>query len=99
RILRQHAARHHPRDDEEPRVRATGPRDRPRRTGLHGAEEAGGLLLMRRTTAQAGSPEDADLRVNKTLLRFNTCGSVDDGKSTLIGRLLWESKAIADDQI
>ena len=54
---------------------------------------------MRRTTAQAGSPEDADLRVNKTLLRFNTCGSVDDGKSTLIGRLLWESKAVADDQI
>src|SRR5262247_2609306 len=33
------------------------------------------------------------------LLRFNTCGSVDDGKSTLIGRLLFESKAIADDQI
>jgi len=54
---------------------------------------------MRRTTAQAGSPEDADLRVNKTLLRFNTCGSVDDGKSTLIGRLLYESKAIADDQL
>ena len=54
---------------------------------------------MRRTTAMAGSPEDADLRVNKSLLRFNTCGSVDDGKSTLIGRLLFESKAIADDQI
>jgi bifunctional enzyme CysN/CysC len=32
-------------------------------------------------------------------LRFITCGSVDDGKSTLIGRLLYESKAIFDDQL
>jgi bifunctional enzyme CysN/CysC len=35
----------------------------------------------------------------KELLRFITCGSVDDGKSTLIGRLLYESKQIFDDQI
>ena len=35
----------------------------------------------------------------KTLLRFITCGSVDDGKSTLIGRLLYESKQIFDDQL
>jgi len=33
------------------------------------------------------------------LLRFITCGSVDDGKSTLIGRLLWESQQLLDDQI
>src|SRR6202046_2581244 len=33
------------------------------------------------------------------LLRFNTCGSVDDGKSTLIGRLLYESKALFDDEL
>ena len=39
------------------------------------------------------------LRVRKGLLRFNTCGSVDDGKSTLIGRLLFESKALFDDQL
>ena len=32
-----------------------------------------------------------------SLLRFITCGSVDDGKSTLIGRLLWESKLLFDD--
>ena len=32
------------------------------------------------------------------LLRFITCGSVDDGKSTLIGRLLYDSKSIFDDQ-
>jgi sulfate adenylyltransferase subunit 1 len=36
---------------------------------------------------------------NKTLLRFITCGSVDDGKSTLIGRLLHDSKAIFEDQL
>ena len=35
----------------------------------------------------------------KTLLRFMTCGSVDDGKSTLIGRLLYESKLVFADQL
>ncbi|WP_306120211.1 MULTISPECIES: sulfate adenylyltransferase subunit CysN [unclassified Roseitalea] len=35
----------------------------------------------------------------KSLLRFLTCGSVDDGKSTLIGRLLFESKLIFEDQL
>jgi bifunctional enzyme CysN/CysC len=33
------------------------------------------------------------------LLRFITCGSVDDGKSTLIGRLLWDSQLLFDDQL
>ncbi|WP_117232531.1 sulfate adenylyltransferase subunit CysN [Vibrio maerlii] len=36
---------------------------------------------------------------NKDLLRFITCGSVDDGKSTLIGRLLFDSKLIYEDQM
>ena len=53
------------------------------------------------STAEAlddvGSYLAADDR--KTLLRFITCGSVDDGKSTLIGRLLYESKLIYDDQL
>ena len=35
----------------------------------------------------------------KSLLRFLTCGSVDDGKSTLIGRLLYDSKMIFEDQL
>ena len=35
----------------------------------------------------------------KTMLRFITCGSVDDGKSTLIGRLLYDSKMIFEDQL
>jgi sulfate adenylyltransferase subunit 1 len=33
------------------------------------------------------------------MLRFITCGSVDDGKSTLIGRLLWDSKLVFEDQL
>ncbi len=37
--------------------------------------------------------------VGKELLRFLTCGSVDDGKSTLIGRLLWDAQLIYDDQL
>ena len=35
----------------------------------------------------------------KEILRFITCGSVDDGKSTLIGRLLYDSKMIFEDQL
>ncbi|TCP92459.1 adenylylsulfate kinase /sulfate adenylyltransferase subunit 1 [Sphingomonas sp. PP-CE-1A-559] len=40
-----------------------------------------------------------DQHRNKTMLRFITCGSVDDGKSTLIGRLLYDSKMIFEDQL
>ena len=43
-------------------------------------------------TGAAGGPE-------KGLLRFLTCGSVDDGKSTLIGRLLYDTRLILDDQL
>ena len=39
------------------------------------------------------------LHESKPLLRFITCGSVDDGKSTLIGRLLYDSKRLFDDQL
>ena len=40
-----------------------------------------------------------DQHQNKSMLRFITCGSVDDGKSTLIGRLLYDSKMIFEDQL
>jgi len=40
-----------------------------------------------------------EFQTSKETLRFITCGSVDDGKSTLIGRLLFESKNIFDDQL
>jgi bifunctional enzyme CysN/CysC len=55
----------------------------------------------------ATTPSTIDLEVEaylsrqerKSLLRFITCGSVDDGKSTLIGRLLFESKTLFEDQL
>jgi len=40
-----------------------------------------------------------NLHQHKSMLRFITCGSVDDGKSTLIGRLLYDSKMIFEDQL
>ena len=40
-----------------------------------------------------------EAHARKDLLRFITCGSVDDGKSTLIGRLLYESKVLYEDQL
>ena len=44
-------------------------------------------------------PAFLDRETNKELLRFTTAGSVDDGKSTLIGRLLHDSKAVYEDQL
>ncbi|WP_162653252.1 sulfate adenylyltransferase subunit CysN [Lentilitoribacter sp. Alg239-R112] len=41
----------------------------------------------------------SEITRDTTPLRFITCGSVDDGKSTLIGRLLWDTKTVFDDQI
>lgn len=54
-----------------------------------------------RTDALIAEDIDAYLKVHehKTMLRFITCGSVDDGKSTLIGRLLYDSKMIFEDQL
>ena len=45
------------------------------------------------------APTAGAVHEQKDLLRFITCGSVDDGKSTLIGRLLWEAGAVYDDQL
>jgi bifunctional enzyme CysN/CysC len=46
----------------------------------------------------ATKPDAAACHASTTLLRFLTCGSVDDGKSTLIGRMLYEQDFILDDQ-
>ena len=51
------------------------------------------------TTEATVEAYDADHYYNMDLLRFTTAGSVDDGKSTLIGRLLYDSKAIFEDQM
>lgn len=54
-----------------------------------------------RTDALVAEDIDAylDRHQHKTMLRFITCGSVDDGKSTLIGRLLYDSRMIFEDQL
>ncbi len=55
------------------------------------------------TASQPSADTDIGLwleqQTDKSLLRFLTCGSVDDGKSTLIGRLLYDSQLILDDQL
>ncbi|TGW05746.1 adenylyl-sulfate kinase, partial [Mesorhizobium sp. M2D.F.Ca.ET.145.01.1.1] len=61
-------------------------------------------MTMRHIMAKSLAPTDGvrDYLVaqeKKSLLRFLTCGSVDDGKSTLIGRLLSDTKQIFEDQL
>lgn len=51
------------------------------------------------TTALFAANSSAANIATRGLLRFLTCGSVDDGKSTLIGRLLYETSAVLDDQL
>ena len=50
-------------------------------------------------TAADGQDFSSDAYLDMDLLRLLTCGSVDDGKSTLIGRLLFDSKSIFEDQL
>ncbi|OFY86940.1 MAG: sulfate adenylyltransferase [Bacteroidetes bacterium RIFCSPLOWO2_12_FULL_31_6] len=51
------------------------------------------------TTTEVQEEFDSKAYLNMELLRFTTAGSVDDGKSTLIGRLLYDSKSIFQDQM
>src|SRR4029079_7035427 len=83
-----------------PPLRAAGAHDRPRREGLDGDEEAGGGLLMsERDLMQPDIEASLALQEKKEILRFLTAGSVDDGKSTLIGRLLHDSNMVFEDQL
>ena len=62
-------------------------------------------MLQGNLVAAAPEPEAPDVRAylqaqaGKSLLRFLTCGSVDDGKSTLIGRLLYDTRLLYEDQL
>jgi sulfate adenylyltransferase subunit 1 len=58
-------------------------------------------LIFSRPEAELGEGLDSflDQDLSKELLRFTTAGSVDDGKSTLIGRLLHDSKGVYEDQL
>ena len=66
-----------------------------------GTAEATAAPAAQAGTLPAGDEIAAYLQRHETkpLLRFITCGSVDDGKSTLIGRLLYDSKRLFDDQL
>ncbi len=55
--------------------------------------------LMNNTIVKTTAPAAGETLHQRGLLRFLTCGSVDDGKSTLIGRLLYDSKLIFEDQL
>src|SRR6185295_5995746 len=101
RVQGHDAARDHPGDAAYPALRAPGPRHRLRPGRVDGAEEARGLLLMAHEDALIEKDILAYLAQHerKDLLRFLTCGNVDDGKSTLIGRLLHDSKLIYEDQL
>ena len=72
----------------------------PAEAGTSGREASAGLP---EAPAFAGVTEADDAPAyagqEKSLLRLLTCGSVDDGKSTLLGRLLYDSKMVLDDQL
>src|SRR5688572_32343328 len=55
--------------------------------------------MLRRTEPSLAVETYLRAQESKDLLRFLTCGSVDDGKSTLIGRLLYEAKMLFEDQL
>src|SRR5690606_15554375 len=82
-----------------------GPCHRSRRERIDGEEEDRGLLLMSLAAeiSHLPLPDDSEHLfpasdpAGARRLRFLVCGSVDDGKSTLIGRLLWDTKSVADD--
>jgi hypothetical protein len=75
------------------RTGTTGPDDRPRLGRIHGKEEER-VFLMSHVSALISEDIEKYLKAHeqKSLLRFITCGSVDDGKSTLIGRLLYNQR-------
>ncbi len=56
-------------------------------------------MSTRNQMIQEDIEEYLHMHEQKSLLRFITCGSVDDGKSTLIGRLLYDAKALLEDQM
>jgi predicted GTPase len=91
----------HPGDAAHAHQRTPGPHDRPRlgrprwRRRSRRATSDGPRLRPHRHRHRAYLQQHE----HKSLLRFITCGSVDDGKSTLIGRLLYDSKMLFEDQL
>src|SRR5438132_4126540 len=88
-------------DDGVTYLRTAGTHDRPGQSRIDGAQESGRLLLMSYHEAPTIAATDMPRleQDDRPTLRFVTCGSVDDGKSTLVGRLLYDSKTLLDDQL
>src|SRR5215471_18150622 len=90
--LRRDRRRDHERDPDRAGRHADG---RPDLRSVDGTTQEGRLLLMKREAIPGLAPDAVD----RGVLRFLTCGSVDDGKSTLIGRLLYDTKALLSDTL
>ncbi len=95
---------HRRRDADRHRQRARRhAHGRPHQRRLDGAAQEGGLFLMSALLKEPIQAADEQLAAatveDHRALRFLTAGSVDDGKSTLIGRLLYDSRAILADQL
>src|ERR1700685_1671016 len=101
-VGRGHASENHRGTGVVPAVGTRKSRHRSRSGRIDGAEETRGLFLMAALANQSPAFEIEDFLAQeqaKDLLRFSTAGSVDDGKSTLIGRLLYDSQAVLEDQL
>src|SRR5690606_4825858 len=75
-----------------------------RRKSARATSDEGAIVMTSQTprlvtVGASGDAVEPSAGPAKGLLRFLTCGSVDDGKSTLIGRLLYDSKLILEDQL
>jgi len=95
----RYAAQDHRRARFLQTVRKGKPRDRPRSGRLDGTQEESGILLSTVLNPVLTAEEFLDAEQRKDLLRLVTAGSVDDGKSTLLGRLLYDSQSIYEDQL
>jgi predicted GTPase len=67
--------------------------------GKDSLRQAGTAVAATDIEVREGLDRFLEQELNKELLRFTTAGSVDDGKSTMIGRLLHDSKAVYEDQL
>ena len=108
RFVGRHHRRGHRRDHHHPHHRARRhPGRRQAHRGGHGRPQAGRVFLTMTAFVEAEIASDsafADFGPGRSardrdLLRFATAGSVDDGKSTLVGRLLHDSKSVLSDQL
>ena len=101
-VRRRHDSEDHRRAGVIPQIGTRESRDRSRPGRLHGDQETGRIFLMAAVAKTPVAFQIEDFLAQeqaKDLLRFTTAGSVDDGKSTLIGRLLYDSQSVYEDQL